>query len=69
VRVRLEAEDDIVEAAAWYESRCSGLGKVFVEEVFEVLDGLAVNPLLSSRRHQTEHTVELSQAFSLQSDI
>ena len=29
VRVRPEAEDDIIEAAAWYENRSDGLGAKF----------------------------------------
>ena len=54
VRVRPEAQSDIFEAARWYESKSTGLGKMFVEEVLTVLDALTSNPLLSSRRHPTK---------------
>jgi len=51
VVVRPEAEEDMAEAAAWYEERQSGLGPEFVHEVILVWDALAENPLLNSRRH------------------
>jgi plasmid stabilization system protein ParE len=51
VVIRPEAEEDMVEAAAWYEERHSGLGAEFVHEVIQVWDALAENPLLNSRRH------------------
>jgi toxin ParE1/3/4 len=51
VVVRPEAEQDIVEAAAWYEACQAGLGAEFVQEVIQVWDALAENPLLNSRRH------------------
>lgn len=41
VFVRPEAEDDVVEAAAWYERRSEGLGLRFSEEVIAVFDALA----------------------------
>jgi plasmid stabilization system protein ParE len=49
--VRPEAEADVVEAAAWYNTRSEGLGAEFVQEILAVLDALALNPLLSRRRH------------------
>ncbi len=51
VVVRPEAEEDIVEAAVWYDSQQSGLGDEFVREVMDVWNSLAENPLLNSRRH------------------
>jgi len=51
VVIRPEVEQDVVEAAVWYESREAGLGVEFVEEVIRVWDALAENPLLNSRRH------------------
>jgi len=33
VVVRPEVAEDVTEAAAWYDSRCEGLGDEFVEEV------------------------------------
>ena len=51
VVIRPEVEQDISEAAQWYESREPGLGSKFVEEIISVWDALAENPLLHSRRH------------------
>lgn len=51
VEFRPEIEQDMTEAAAWYESRQPGLGADFIEEVICVWDALAKNPLLHSRHH------------------
>ncbi|MBM3837969.1 MAG: type II toxin-antitoxin system RelE/ParE family toxin [Verrucomicrobia bacterium] len=51
VVVRPEVWDDVDEATRWYDARADGLGNEFVEEVIRVLDALADNPLLNSRRH------------------
>jgi toxin ParE1/3/4 len=51
VVVRPEAEEDMIEAAAWYEDRQPQLGSEFVQEVIRVWDALEENPLLNSRRH------------------
>jgi hypothetical protein len=50
---RPEAENDVIEIAAWYDSRHEGLGDRFVEEFLTVLDELTINPLLHCRRHLT----------------
>lgn len=55
VELRPGVETDVVEAAAWYEARQSGLGAEFVEEIIHVWDKLAENPLLGCRRHPTKH--------------
>ena len=44
-------ENDVIEIAAWYDSRREGLGDRFVREFLKVLDELARNPLIHSRRH------------------
>ena len=51
VAIRPEVEQDIADAANWYESRQPGLGIGFVEEVIRLWDALAENPLLNSRKH------------------
>jgi len=51
VVVRPEVECDIARAAAWYEVREEGLGTIFREEVIQVLDALAENPLIYCERH------------------
>jgi plasmid stabilization system protein ParE len=51
VEIRPEVESDVAEAARWYESQQSGLGAEFAEEIIQVWDALAENPLLNGRRH------------------
>jgi plasmid stabilization system protein ParE len=55
VEFRPEVEQDMAEAAAWYEARQPGLGAEFVEEVVRVWKGLSENPLLNSRRHPSKN--------------
>jgi toxin ParE1/3/4 len=50
-----EIEQDVAEAADWYEFRQPGLGAQFVEEIIRVWEELAENPLLNSRRHPTKN--------------
>jgi len=51
VVVRPEIEQDLTRAADWYDQREEGLGERFIEEVLQVFEALATNPLLRSRRH------------------
>jgi len=55
VEFRPEVEQDMAEAAVWYEARQPGLGREFVEEVICVWDALAENPMLNCRRHPTKN--------------
>jgi len=55
VVARPQAEDDITEAADWYDNQSAGLGHEFIEEILTVLDELALNPLLHCRRHPTKN--------------
>jgi toxin ParE1/3/4 len=55
VVVRPEIEQDLTDAADWYDSREEGLGDRFVGEVLEVFDALAADPLLRSRKHPTKN--------------
>ena len=55
VEFRPEVEEDLAEAAEWYESRQPGLGVEFVEEIIRVWESLADNPLLNCRRHPTKN--------------
>lgn len=48
---RPEVKNDVLEIANWYDSRDQGLGDRFIREFLAVLDALAKNPLLHSRRH------------------
>ncbi len=55
VEFRPEVEQDMAEAAAWYEARQPELGAEFVEEVIRVWDALSDNPLLHCRQHPTKN--------------
>jgi toxin ParE1/3/4 len=55
VEFRPEVEQDMAEAAAWYEARQAGLGVEFVEEVIRTWDALAKNPTLNCRRHPSRN--------------
>jgi hypothetical protein len=46
VRVRPEAELDLLVAAGWYEAQRQGLGAEFIEELSLVVTSLANNALL-----------------------
>jgi plasmid stabilization system protein ParE len=49
VRVLSEAETDAREAAAWYESRQSGLGRDFLAELATRLESIEQDPNTGSR--------------------
>lgn len=55
VVARPEAEDDVREAARWYDTQREGLGDEFIAEVLTVFDALTENPLLLYRRHPTKN--------------
>jgi toxin ParE1/3/4 len=55
VVVRPEVEQDVAGAAAWYDSQQQGLGVKFREEVIQVLEALAISPLLYCRRHSRKN--------------
>ena len=52
-----EVEGDVTDAAEWYDSKPEGLGRQFREEVIQLFDELALNPLLGCRRHPTKTSV------------
>jgi plasmid stabilization system protein ParE len=45
-----EAEQELIEAACWYESKQPGLGRQFKREVTAVVDWIARNPLIHRER-------------------
>ncbi len=44
VRVRPEAEEDIADAATWYEDQLPGLGQDFLDQVLEKFLSIAKQP-------------------------
>jgi len=51
VLIRPQVEQDIADAAQWYNSKEEGLGSEFVESIIRVWDALEHNPLIGSIRH------------------
>ena len=66
---RPEAANDVIEIADWYDSRDEGLGDRFIEEFLTVVDALkkSVAPFQTSSAQ--EHSLALSEEFSLSSDL
>jgi toxin ParE1/3/4 len=54
IETRPELEDELVEAAAWYEKLQAGLGDDFLDAVQKVRLSFADNPYLNSRRLRLE---------------
>ena len=46
IRLRPEAEQDLADAAAWYEEQRHGLGHEFLDEVLTMLSSIAKTPLM-----------------------
>lgn len=43
---RPEVADDVVEAAAWYESREEQLGEDFIDDIFQTWQAIADFPMI-----------------------
>lgn len=52
VRLRPEAEQDLADAAAWYEEQRQGLGHEFLDEVLTMLSSIAETPLMYPTVHR-----------------
>ena len=52
VRLRSEAEQDLSDAAAWYEEQRQGLGHEFLDEILTMLSIIAETPLLYPNIHR-----------------
>jgi plasmid stabilization system protein ParE len=48
VRLRPEAEQDLAEAARWYEEQRPGLGQEFLDEALATFSAIAEKPLASA---------------------
>lgn len=53
VRLRPEAERDLIDAAGWYEQQQPGLGQQFLDETQAVLSSIAEMPLAYHLVHRT----------------
>jgi len=52
VRLRPEAEQDLADAAAWYEEQRQGLGHEFLDEVLTMLSRIAETPMMYPNVHR-----------------
>lgn len=55
LRVRSEAEQDLEDAAEWYEEQRTGLGREFLDEIFRSLRQVAEHPKLYPTVHRGTH--------------
>jgi plasmid stabilization system protein ParE len=62
LRARPEAEQDIEEAATWYEQQRLGLGREFLDEVLRVFERLSGQPALYPEVHRKTRRA-LTQRF------
>jgi plasmid stabilization system protein ParE len=53
IRLRIEAERDLVEAARWYEEQQQGLGQEFLNELLATLSTIAEMPSLYAVVHRS----------------
>lgn len=44
IRLREEAENDLIEAASWYQQQREGVGHEFLDEVLIVIQSIPENP-------------------------
>jgi plasmid stabilization system protein ParE len=58
---RPEAEDEVLEAREWYETRRSGLGKEFAQAVDEIVNRIVENPLVYQRADKDTRRAVLSR--------
>jgi len=58
---RPQAEGDVLEARAWYESRRVGLGREFGHAIDALVERIAANPLLFQRVHSETRRAVLSR--------
>lgn len=52
VRLRPEAEQDLADAATWYEEQHQGLGQEFLDEVLAMFSSVAETPLMYPNVHR-----------------
>ena len=52
VRLRPEAEQDLLEAAFWYEEQRTGLGIQFLDEALTIFSGIAEGPSMYPTVHR-----------------
>lgn len=58
---RPEAEDELLEAREWYETRRSGLGREFALAVDEIVNRILDHPLLYQRAYKKTRRAVLSR--------
>ncbi len=61
IRLRTEAENDIFEAASWYEGQRSGLGHDFLDAIESIFQLIAEHPLQYPVMHRKTRRALLSR--------
>ena len=51
VHFRQDAETDVADAAAWYETQRQGLGAEFLDEILSACNSIAENPQIYPLLH------------------
>ena len=74
IRFHPEAESEMIDAAAWYETRQADLGKRFLTSVQDVLNRIEVNPTLypvveSEARRCLTRTFPFGVIFRIKPDM
>ena len=59
--IRPAAEDDLEEAAAWYEARRAGLGREFLASIDQALERLKRHPDFGIPAHKTLRRTSVSR--------
>jgi plasmid stabilization system protein ParE len=57
---RPEAEDEVLEARAWYEGRRAGLGNEFAQAIDAIVKRIVEHPLAYQRAHKETRRAVLS---------
>lgn len=53
VRLRPEAEEDLADAASWYEDQHPGLGQAFLDRVLSAFESIAERPEIYPTVHRS----------------
>lgn len=64
VRLRPEAEQDLADAATWYEGQREGLGQEFLDEAAATFSAIAERPLMCAVVHRGARRALTSQQLA-----
>ena len=61
VRLREEADQDLAEAATWYEQQRQGLGQKFLDEALAIFRAIAAQPMMYPVLHRSTRRALISR--------